>query len=364
MQVDAATLALTRFANSFIHQNVADDDHTVRLRLHVDGRTAAGIDHRDRRRRPARAGRADLAAARLCAARPGLARPRAGRAGRRPAGAVDEATAARRRRTTGPQRVRAFVDAAGGLETAGYCRTRTGRGAFANSAGQSVAGAATEAAMDGIARDRGVGRRGPAGRDAPGRHRRCRARRAGRGQGAGRRRIRSSCRRAGTRWSSSRPRSRTCCSNLAMLRLQRQGGQRAAVVPGARRGAVRPGDDARRRPASAGSSGCRSTSEGTPTAAARPGRRGRDAARSRTTGAPRRSPAPRPPGTRCRRGGLGRGRRRNLRLLAAGDGRPGGRGRRPGRRLGGGGAGRRGRPRAAGDRPLVHPGARPAHAGR
>ena len=35
---------------------------------------------------------------------------------------------------------RAFVDAAGGLETAGYCRTDHGRGAFANSAGQPVAG--------------------------------------------------------------------------------------------------------------------------------------------------------------------------------------------------------------------------------
>ena len=34
--------ALTRFANSFIHQNVAEATTTVRLRLHVDGRTAAG----------------------------------------------------------------------------------------------------------------------------------------------------------------------------------------------------------------------------------------------------------------------------------------------------------------------------------
>ncbi|HEX7746882.1 MAG TPA: DNA gyrase modulator, partial [Micromonosporaceae bacterium] len=40
--VDHTELALTRFANSAIHQNVADDSTTVRLRLHVDGRTATG----------------------------------------------------------------------------------------------------------------------------------------------------------------------------------------------------------------------------------------------------------------------------------------------------------------------------------
>ena len=34
--------SLTRFANSFIHQNVAESGTAVRLRLHVDGRTAAG----------------------------------------------------------------------------------------------------------------------------------------------------------------------------------------------------------------------------------------------------------------------------------------------------------------------------------
>jgi hypothetical protein len=45
-EVDAAAdrnrLALTRFANSVIHQNVAEDVTTVRLRLHREGRTATG----------------------------------------------------------------------------------------------------------------------------------------------------------------------------------------------------------------------------------------------------------------------------------------------------------------------------------
>ena len=37
--VDTTNLALTRFANSMIHQNVADETTTVRLVAHVDGRT-------------------------------------------------------------------------------------------------------------------------------------------------------------------------------------------------------------------------------------------------------------------------------------------------------------------------------------
>ena len=39
---DRADLALTRFANSVIHQNVSESTVGVRLRVHVDGRTAAG----------------------------------------------------------------------------------------------------------------------------------------------------------------------------------------------------------------------------------------------------------------------------------------------------------------------------------
>ncbi|HEY9481593.1 MAG TPA: TldD/PmbA family protein, partial [Micromonosporaceae bacterium] len=39
VMVDTTSLALTRFANSMIHQNVADETTTVRLVTHVDGRT-------------------------------------------------------------------------------------------------------------------------------------------------------------------------------------------------------------------------------------------------------------------------------------------------------------------------------------
>lgn len=40
--VSRGELALTRFANSAIHQNVAESAVEVRLRVHLDGRTVAG----------------------------------------------------------------------------------------------------------------------------------------------------------------------------------------------------------------------------------------------------------------------------------------------------------------------------------
>ena len=152
--VERRALALTRFANSYIHQNMADSTTTVRLRLHRDGRTALGsttltvtdalkdlVEH-------------TVAASRLTPADPGWP-------GLTPpspvdyAGVVDDdivaATPADR-----AGRVRAFVDAAGGLPTAGFCSTRYLTAAFANSAGQVAQGATTEVSMDGIARTAGA----------------------------------------------------------------------------------------------------------------------------------------------------------------------------------------------------------------
>jgi len=142
--------ALTRFANSAIHQNVADATTTVRLRLHLDGRTAAGSTTVTDA-----AGLESLVERTIAASRlsppdqtwPGLTQP----SPLRPTPGYDEATAA-----AGPSeraaRVRDFVQAADGLETAGFCRTTYSSGGFANTAGQAVAGRAAEAAMDGIAR--------------------------------------------------------------------------------------------------------------------------------------------------------------------------------------------------------------------
>ena len=143
--------ALTRFANSAIHQNVAEATTTVRLRLHLDGRTAGGSTTLT-----GAAGLESLVERTIAAARlsppnvvwPGLTPPTPLHAA---AVEFDEATA----RATPEERairVRDFVAAAGGLETAGFCRTIYFSGAFANTAGQSVEGRAAEAAMDGIAR--------------------------------------------------------------------------------------------------------------------------------------------------------------------------------------------------------------------
>ncbi|MEV4704020.1 metallopeptidase TldD-related protein [Actinoplanes sp. NPDC049316] len=142
--------ALTRFANSAIHQNVADATTTVSLRLHLDGRTASGSTTRTDAEGLRSLVERTVAAARLSPPDPtwpGLTPPTP----LPPDAGYDEATA-----SAGPQeraaRVRDFVQAAGGLETAGFCRTSYASGAFANTAGHSAHGRSAEAAMDGIAR--------------------------------------------------------------------------------------------------------------------------------------------------------------------------------------------------------------------
>jgi predicted Zn-dependent protease len=150
--VNRQALALTRFANSFIHQNVAHDATTVRLTVHSHGRTASASTTVT-----SAGGLADLVARTLDAVRlapadptwPGLAPP----APVHGAPDCDDATVA-----ASPDeraaRVRAFVDAAG-LDTAGYCRTLHWVTAFVNSAGQSATSETSEAAMDAIARANG-----------------------------------------------------------------------------------------------------------------------------------------------------------------------------------------------------------------
>lgn len=143
--------ALTRFATGFIHQNVASEVNHVLIRVALDGRNAStSVDGPADDESLGRAIDGVLEAARVRPADPdwpGLATPA-------PAPAVDhfdEATAAATPDARA-QRVRAFVDAAGGLETAGFCSTTTVQLAFANSAGQRLTGRGTSAEIDGIAR--------------------------------------------------------------------------------------------------------------------------------------------------------------------------------------------------------------------
>jgi predicted Zn-dependent protease len=145
------TEALTRFANSFIHQNVAAEVDHVLLRVAIDGRNAAtSVDGPADDPTLARTIDGVLESVRVRPPDPdwpGLA-PRAA------APDVehwDDATAAADP-VERAARVRSFVDAAGGLETAGFCSTSAVHLAFANSAGQRLTGRGTAAALDGIAR--------------------------------------------------------------------------------------------------------------------------------------------------------------------------------------------------------------------
>jgi predicted Zn-dependent protease len=150
VSTDRHRLALTRFANSVIHQNVAEDVVTVRTRVHLQGRTASAattVSGED--------GLAALVQRTLDAVRvapldpgwPGLAPPSPPPS----VPPVDTATAAASPADRAAV-VRAFVDAAGGLETAGYCRTDHWTGAFANSLGHAIEGENADVAVAAIAR--------------------------------------------------------------------------------------------------------------------------------------------------------------------------------------------------------------------
>jgi len=148
--VTAGTDALTRFATSFIHQNVADAATRVHLRVALDGRVAEATATQADDEALARLARSAIDACRLLPVDPGwpgLAPP----ADAPPVEHWDAATAdadpAER-----ADRVAAFVAEADGLETAGFCSTDGREVAFANSAGQRLSGRSTTAMLDGIAR--------------------------------------------------------------------------------------------------------------------------------------------------------------------------------------------------------------------
>lgn len=148
--VGAGVSALTRFADSFIHQNVGNAYQDVSLRVAVDGRVASGaVDRSDDE------GLMNLVDNTLEVAGlmpvddqwPGLASPA-------PVAEVehwDDATAS----ASSEERaavVKAFVDAGQGYEAAGYCETAAGATAFANTLGQRLSGRSTRATVDGIHR--------------------------------------------------------------------------------------------------------------------------------------------------------------------------------------------------------------------
>lgn len=150
-RVERIQSALTRFANSFIHQNVEEDTTMIGLRAHRDGRTvSASTTSGDLSTLVDRLS-AMLAVAPLDPSWPGLTAP----AALSRQATVDDAT-----RDCSPDeraaRVRDFVDAAAGHEAAGYCRTTYWTGSYRNTAGQAVDDDSTDAVLDGIARGGGA----------------------------------------------------------------------------------------------------------------------------------------------------------------------------------------------------------------
>ncbi len=151
VNVERGTTALTRFANSFIHQNVAEETYHIVLRVAVEGRTATarldGPADSDALERLVEGALESVRVRPVDPDWPGLAPVAAAPA----VDQWDEATAA----ATPDDRARLvadFVAAAGGLETAGACSTSATVLAFANSRGQLLAGRTTRASLDGIAR--------------------------------------------------------------------------------------------------------------------------------------------------------------------------------------------------------------------
>jgi predicted Zn-dependent protease len=148
--VSSGTESLTRFATSFIHQNVTDASRQVHLRVALDGRVAEATANQTDDDALSRLVRSTLDAARLQPVDPGWP-------GIAPPAKVphvdhwDDATAAAEPAERA-ERVAAFVSTADGLETAGFCSTEGNDVAFANSAGQRASGRSTMAQLDGIAR--------------------------------------------------------------------------------------------------------------------------------------------------------------------------------------------------------------------
>lgn len=146
--VDGTHNALTRFANSFIHQNVAEDGSMVYLKVALDGRVAATAS-----RRTDPDGLDTVVAETLEAARhrpvdeewPGLAEPH----GLHGDVNYDPATA-EAKPIDRAELVKAFIDSGPGMRAAGYCDTQGGEVAFANSKGQAVSAFSSRATLDGI----------------------------------------------------------------------------------------------------------------------------------------------------------------------------------------------------------------------
>lgn len=146
--VESGNRSLTRFANSYIHQNVGEDSPLVVLKVVVDGRVSSATTTQSDD-----AALQQLVERALDSARhqpvdrdwPGLAGPAEAPGVEHWDAATAAAEPAERAR-----RVADFVAEGDGMRAAGYCETVGLTSAFANTAGQRVTGRETRAIIDGI----------------------------------------------------------------------------------------------------------------------------------------------------------------------------------------------------------------------
>lgn len=146
--VYGGTSALTRFANSFIHQNVAEAGASANLRVAVDGKVASSSSNRLDEDGLRSLVEETLEIASLQPVDPdwpGVA-PEAAVADTDFSDPSTEMATPEDRAAV----VAAFVDADRGTLAAGYCDTEVGTVAFANSRGQAVSGKSSRATIDGI----------------------------------------------------------------------------------------------------------------------------------------------------------------------------------------------------------------------
>ena len=148
VSVTAETNALTRFANSFIHQNVRDTSTTVELVVVDEGRVARATTRQTSDaaldalvERALKAGAALPTDETFAGLAPPAPTPELDHHDPATAGASPEVRA---------EIVAQFVAAGEGLRAAGYCDTIERQSAFGNTAGQSSDGSVTRAAIDGI----------------------------------------------------------------------------------------------------------------------------------------------------------------------------------------------------------------------
>ncbi len=142
--------SLTRFANSFIHQNVGEHVEAVSLRVAVDGRVASGKTTRtddDALRRFVDETLAIAGRQPVDQDWPGVTAPVEISLVDHFDEATSDASPSAR-----AELVKVFIDEGDGMLAAGYCETEGETHTFMNSAGQHATGRATSAILDGIQR--------------------------------------------------------------------------------------------------------------------------------------------------------------------------------------------------------------------